>query len=128
MNTVNIMGRLVKDPIIEVTVKDTFYVLFNIASRDGKEKTNFIPCIAFDKTAEIIGNYCHKGNRICVQGSLQSSFVNDKFSLLVRVNKVELCETKAVASSSAETTSIPDSEIPEGFNVDEMAIDEDLPF
>ena len=63
MTNVSIYGRLTKDPDIRVTKDDeNFYVLFTIASKQGPNKTSFIPCTAFGKTAEVIGNYFKKAH------------------------------------------------------------------
>ena len=74
MNNINLFGRLTAEPDIKNT-KENKYVKFCLAvDRKSKDKvTDFIDCIAWNKLAEIITKYCHKGNQLSVTGSLQTS-------------------------------------------------------
>lgn len=129
MNTVSMLGRLTKDPRIEVAKNETFYVLFTLAVRENLEKTNYIPCIAFGDTAELIGNNLKKGNRIFATGALQSSYNGEKSSLLVRINRFEFTEAKNKTYKPSVSDFVEDEKIEPAF-IDEMALDEDddLPF
>lgn len=77
MNSVVIIGRLTKDPTIkqagDATVASfTLAVDRNYKSADGKKEADFIPVVAWRKTAELIGKYCNKGTQVCVSGRLQT--------------------------------------------------------
>lgn len=86
MNSVSLMGRLTRDPELRYTANTQMAILrFNVAvdRRLSKEKrmeaennnqptADFINCIAFGKTAEIIGQYFGKGNKIAVTGHIQT--------------------------------------------------------
>ena len=74
MNTINLFGRLTAEPEIK-TSRDNKFIKFCVAvDRRTKDKaTDFIDCIAWNKLAEVITNYCHKGNFISITGSLQTS-------------------------------------------------------
>jgi single-strand DNA-binding protein len=79
MNSVNLMGRLTRDP----ELKDTGSVKvinFSVGFNDpfNKDKSNFIDCVAFGKTAETIGEYLHKGDPIYMTGRLQQDKWKDK--------------------------------------------------
>jgi single-strand DNA-binding protein len=72
MNSVYLIGNLVRDPEPNgVAIKFTVAHNEKWRSKDGseQERTNFIDCVAFGKTGEIISN-CTKGRRICVEGKL----------------------------------------------------------
>lgn len=86
MNNVNILGRLTRDPELRYTANTQMAnARFSVAvdRRLSKEKrmeaennnqptADFINCIAFGKTAEVIGQYFGKGNKIAVTGHIQT--------------------------------------------------------
>ena len=91
MNVVNIMGRLVKNPEVRVTQTQMEVATFTVAvdrnlTRDKKEQAqangmptaDFIRCIAFGRIAETIGKYIVKGNRITLNGHIQTGSYTDK--------------------------------------------------
>ena len=41
-------------------------------NRVKKDEADFISCVAFKKTAEIIEKYCHKGSQVGVTGHIQT--------------------------------------------------------
>lgn len=79
MNSVNLMGRITKDLEIE-NYGDTNVLKFNIAiNRMGKkDEVDFIPCTAFNKTAENIKKFFGRGNLIGITGRLQVNQFKDK--------------------------------------------------
>lgn len=90
MNSVNLIGRLVKDIEAKKTNNGKKIVNFSLAVRRTPEQTDFITCVAFDKTAEILENYCSKGSQIGVSGSIRAGKVDDKFYMNVLVNTIHL--------------------------------------
>lgn len=75
MNKVILMGRLTHEPELRQTTGGTMAARFNLAAgrRFSKEnKTDFIGCIAWDKTAEFLSRNFHKGNMLAVIGRIQS--------------------------------------------------------
>ena len=83
MNRVILMGRLVRDPEIKV-FGDKTRARFTLAidrpgkNPDGKRDTDFIPCSAWGKTAELLGNYFQKGDRTLIEGRLRVNPYTDK--------------------------------------------------
>ena len=78
MNICNFTGRITKDPEIKTAQNGNTYLKFCLAvKRRAKASdhpiSDFIDCIAFDKTAEIISKYCKKGSLIGVSGRLQTN-------------------------------------------------------
>lgn len=72
MNSVYLIGNIVRDPEPNgPAIKFTVAHNEKWRSKDGeeKERTNYIDCVAFGKTGEIVAQ-CSKGRRICVEGSL----------------------------------------------------------
>ena len=71
MNSINMIGRISTDLQLKES-KGKTYIKFNLAvpRKLKKDMTDFIPCVAFGKTAELIDKYLNKGNRIAVNGQL----------------------------------------------------------
>ena len=77
MNKAILLGRLTKDPEIKYTQSGKAVASFTLAvdrrkSASGEKQADFISCVAWEKTAETIGNYCGKGQQIAVEGRIQS--------------------------------------------------------
>lgn len=122
LNTAIVMGRITKD--IEVrTVNGKAVTRFTVAvdSKYSKDRTNFIPCTAWGKTAEFIGKYFGKGSMIAVEGEI----VTGKYEKDGRtVYTVELnAERVSFTGERKEVT--PQPEIPSGFAGWE---EDDMPF
>lgn len=77
MNQVNLIGRLTVDPEVKVVNENQTVANLQLAvplrGKDGKVYTDFIPCVAWNKLAEVIGNNLTKGRRIRVTGRLHFS-------------------------------------------------------
>ncbi len=76
MNKIILLGRFTKDPEIRYTPSGACVAQFTLAvdrpyTKDGQKEADFITCVAWGKTAEAIGNYVHKGQRLLVEGRLQ---------------------------------------------------------
>lgn len=72
MNKVTLLGRLAQDPEIRYTNNGKAVTNFTMAVDRGKDKgADFIPVVFWDKTAETIGNYVKKGQRLLIEGRLQ---------------------------------------------------------
>lgn len=85
LNTINIMGRLVRDPELRHTQSGTAVASFTVAvdrdysGQDGSEKqTDFIECVAWKGTGEFVSKYFRKGSMIVVAGRLQSRKWQDR--------------------------------------------------
>lgn len=75
INRVVIVGRLVRDPELRKTTSDKSVVTFtvaldNIARANSEKTTSFIPCTAWNNTAENVAKFMRKGSLIGVDGRL----------------------------------------------------------
>lgn len=104
MNTVVLIGRTTRDPELRRTGNGTAVTSFTLAvnrdfkTNDGQE-ADFIQCVAWKKTAELLEQYVHKGDRIAVNGSIRTRNYEDShgrtvYVTEVLVNHVEFLETK----------------------------------
>lgn len=141
LNRVVIVGRLVRDPELRKTASDRSVVAFTVAldnrtTNNGEKSTSYIPCTAWNSTAESIAKFMKKGSLVGVDGHLnqRSYTANDgrKVSVVeVIADSVQFLEKKNDSSVNSSTTSnndynrqMPEDETVEGID----ASDDDLPF
>ena len=74
MNSVCLIGRLTKDVQEHRTQNGTAVISFTLAvdRRKKDDGADFIHCIAWDKPAETIAKYVHKGDLFGVTGYIQT--------------------------------------------------------
>lgn len=79
MNLIVLTGRIATDPDIRES-KGKKVANFNLAvdRRTEKKETDFIRCTAFSKTAEVIENWCFKGQQVGIKGRIQTGSYTDK--------------------------------------------------
>lgn len=73
-------GRFTRDPEIKYTQSGKAVCSFSLAcskrkgknASDNQPTADFVNCVAWEKTAEIIGQYCCKGKQVLVVGPLQT--------------------------------------------------------
>lgn len=104
MNNVSMIGRLTADPEIRLTSNQKKYLSFRVAIDSGKDKDGnrgayFIPCMAWNGTAENIAKYFRKGDRIGLSGNITSRDYEDKEGnkrsiVEVVVNSFDFCTEK----------------------------------
>ena len=122
MNHVTLIGRLTKDPEVRYTQSGTPVGTFTLAvdrrvQKDKPKEADFIPCVVWNKTAEVAGNYCKKGKQVAVNGRIQVRSYDAKdgskrYVTEVIVNDLELLE-KGDGGSKQNNGNYPtDEEIP----------------
>ncbi len=81
MNTGTLSGRLAADPQVEQgqnTSRTRFRLAVDAYNPSTKQReADFFTIVAFGKTAEIIGQYCHKGSYVVVRTHLKPRQWND---------------------------------------------------
>lgn len=85
MNSIALIGRLVKDPELKHTKdQNKSYCKFIIAvdrnykSADGTRECDFIPIMIWGKKAEVICTYMKKGDSISIIGKLRIDKYEDE--------------------------------------------------
>lgn len=81
INSVVIMGRLIKDPELKTTQSGISVVSFTVAVDRKYQKecqADFLNVVAWRHTAEFVEKYFRKGSMIAVQGSIQTRKYEDK--------------------------------------------------
>ena len=116
LNVCTIMGRLTRDVELRRTPSGVAVANFTLAvdrdynPKDGGEKeTDFIDCVAWRKTAEVIQKYVHSGDQIFIEGEIKyRSWENDKgekrYSTDIVADRVELLGSKG----NSQVDDVPD--------------------
>ena len=84
MNNVNLLGRITADIELKHTQANTPVVSFTLAvdrdykNKNGTKQTDFIDIVAWREAAEFISRHFSKGQRMAIQGRLQTRDWEDK--------------------------------------------------
>ena len=143
MNSWTGIGRLVRDIEIKTTATGMAISSFTLAvdkglSKDkkqeleamGKPTADFIRCLAFGKTAEILSQYVGKGNRLAIEGRIQTgSYENQEgqrvYTTDIVVDKFSFIDFKDSGSNSGYQEPQSQEEVSQGFLSYE---DDEIPF
>lgn len=76
INNVTLVGRLTRDIELKKTQSNTSVTGFTLAvnrpfSKENETQADFISCVAWEKQAEVLNDYAHKGSLIGVVGRIQ---------------------------------------------------------
>lgn len=143
MNNVGLTGRITKDLELKYTQNGKAYCRFTLAvdrglskekkqeaEANGQPTVDFINCVAWGTTAEVLNKYTAKGKKILVNGSIEtgSYTVQDgskRYTTDVLVKRIEILEFADSNNTNSQDTR------PFG-QFDEMpyqeATNEDIPF
>ncbi len=146
INKAILMGRLTRDPELRHTNSGTAVCSFSIAIDNGygeNRATDFINCVAWNKTAEFVSKYFTKGRMIIVIGRISTRTWEGQdgkknYVTEVVANEVSFGESKKSEGGSLGTPSYgggmsaPESvpampEMEEG-GFSPLDTDDDLPF
>lgn len=125
LNKVVLCGRLTADVEVKLTQSARNVATFTLAvnrprAKDSTEQTaDFVPCVAWDRTAEFIRDYFHKGDSLCIIGKIRTRNY-EKDGRKVYITEVVLDEAHFVDSKPAKTST--------GAALPDYDLDESLPF
>ena len=98
LNNCLLTGNLGADPEVFYSSEGDPIATFNLAFRSSKKKTNWIKITCFNKLAEIVEKYLHRGARIAIIGTLDQQkwetdegFQRSSFQLIA--NSIEFIKT-----------------------------------
>lgn len=86
VNKVILVGNLGKDPEVKYTSTGTPVAKFSLATNEGykdkngqwQDRTEWHNVVAWQRLAEIVGEYVKKGSKVYIEGRLQTSSWDDK--------------------------------------------------
>ena len=130
-NKVMQCGRITADIELRMTQGGQSVVSFTLAvnrprSKDGTEqKADFLQCVAWDKTAEFIQKYFHKGDALFIVGKLQTRSYKAREGHTVYVTEIVVDEAHFVDSKSTAEAQPTSGELP---SYDPLSADDKPPF
>ena len=138
LNKAILMGRLTADPELRHTQNNTPVTSFTLAvnrSYGKNEQTDFIDVVAWQRTAEFVSQWFHKGMLVAVDGRIQTRTWEDKTgqkrkSVEVVADEVHFAESKKDSQSQPRNDgAIPFDVMPGGNEFSELSADDsELPF
>ena len=151
VNKVILVGHLGKDPEVKYTPSGTPVAKFTLATnerfkdKDGnwQDRTEWHSLVAWQRTAEIIGEYCKKGSQIYIEGRLKTDSWDDKetgqkkYRTDIVVNDLVLLGGRGASGGGGEGGGFNQSRQSGGNNMDQRApepehasqiTDDDIPF
>ena len=138
LNKAILMGRLTADPELRHTQNNTPVTSFTLAvnrSYGKNEQTDFIDVVAWQRTAEFVSQWFHKGMLVAVAGRIQTRTWADKTgqkrkSVEVVADEVHFAESKKDSQSQPRNDgAIPFDVMPGGNEFSELSADDsELPF
>jgi single-strand DNA-binding protein len=141
MNKAIQIGRLVRDPEVKynqgenstAVAKFTLAVDRKFKRAGDTQDADFINCIAFGKSGEFVEKYFHKGDKMVVEGHIQTGSYTDKdgvkrYTTDIIVEQVEFAESKRDSGQGGSSRPEPSSAMGDGFMNIPDGIDSELPF
>ena len=87
INRVVLVGRLTRDPELRKTQSGTMAVGRRVSTQ-GQPDADFINCVAWNKTADLMTQYLHKGSLIGLEGRIQTRSYDNQQGQRVYVTEV----------------------------------------
>ena len=149
VNKVFLLGRLGKDPEMRATAGGMTIANFTLATSDRQkdaqgnwqDHTEWHNLVAFQRTAEIVRDYCKKGSQIFVEGKIQTRSWEDKegqkkYRTEILVNELSLLDSKGsgegggsyAKSNTAPYTATSAAPAAAPDFADQGITDDDIPF
>ena len=146
MNNVRIIGRITKDVELRATTSGLPAVSMFIAINNGKDKdgnerpADFPKIYVYDKQAENVNEYCHKGSLVGITGRIKTRTWDKEdgtkgYETYILASRVQFLDTKASEGAGIpEPDYVPSKEEKEendpfaDFGESVEISDDDLPF
>lgn len=134
INRVVLLGNMTRDPELRRTGTGKAVTNFTLAlNRYNNDEADFVDCVCWEKIAENTAQYCHKGSKVAIEGSIQTGSYVDKDghnrkTVNVLCNRVEFINTNNNQQKKTNNdfdTYDPNEQF-EAFK--DYAMDEDLAF
>lgn len=99
INRVVLLGNMTRDPELRRTGNGKAVTNFTLAlNRYNNDEADFVDCVCWERIAENTAQYCHKGSKVAVEGSIQTGSYVDKDghnrkTVNVLCNRVEFINT-----------------------------------
>lgn len=135
VNKAIIIGRVGADPELKYTPSGVAVASFNLATnesykdKDGKvvDQTDWHRIVAWNKLAEICGQYLKKGSLVCIEGKIKTRSYDDKdgqkkYVTEIRADSMQMLGDKKESTISQTETHGREAQVPD------LNQQDDLPF
>lgn len=128
-----IVGNITADPVIEKGKSGNSYCRFTLAVNNFRdEEASFIPCVAFGKTADVMG-YIAKGNQVTLagrlkQGNWETAAGERKSRLVVIVEELVLPSRAEGSQPPRKPAASPSKQSYRGYDNSTHEDEDDIPF
>lgn len=129
-------GRVTKDIELKQTSNGisaanfTLAITRNFKNTNGEYESDFLQCIAFRGTAELLSKYVKKGDAIGVEGSVRTRNYKDKDNKTVYVTEIVVDNIDFLQQKKKEETPPVEETQPDDAIIypEAISLDDDLPF
>lgn len=136
MNKAILIGRLTRDPELRTTPTGRNVCQFSIAvnrnftNANGEREADFINCVVWDKQAENLAKYQHKGNQIAVEGRIQTRNYDDKDGKRVYVTEIlatniSFLDAKGTSNGAGLFNNIPEPLMEQPSTTSTVSVEKD---
>ena len=88
INVAVIAGHLTKDVELSKTQKGNSVAKFTVAVNGINDNTDFIKCVAWNKLAELMSQYTHKGDMVAIEGKLNTRSYDNQYGSKTYITEV----------------------------------------
>ena len=108
INRTVLVGRLTKDPELRYTQSNAAVAKFTLAvNRIYKTQNNeadFIQCVVWNKQAENVDRFLHKGSLVGVEGRIQTGYYDNEQGVRVYTTEVVCDSVQFLEPKNADTS------------------------
>lgn len=126
MNKVILIGNIGKDPEVKYTGSGKAVAKVALATNERykdeagewKEKAEWHNIVAWERTAEVIKEYVKKGDKLCVDGRIQTRSWDDKqtgqkkYMTEIVADRIELLGSPGGTKPEKKAEAAPDNDFP----------------
>lgn len=137
MNSVQLTGRLTRDPEVRYADSGTSIARFTLACnrrfrQEGGPTADFIGCIAFGKSAEFVEKWFTKGMKMELNGRIQTGSYTNKdgqkvYTTDIVAEQLDFAESKAASQNHSGGQPSPQTDADGFMNIPD-GIDDEAPF
>lgn len=130
MNKVILTGRLTKDVDVKYTQNGKCVALFSMAVNGfKKEDVYFFNIVAWNKTAELCGNYLTKGSKVLIEGQLTTRSYEDNSGSKKTVTEIIASNVEFLESKKQNEQQATMQQVPQHYNTfGAVQQNEEIPF
>jgi len=136
LNKVMLIGNLGKEPEIRSTQSGTAVATFNVATterwkdKEGQmqETTEWHRVVAWQRLAEICGEYLHKGSNVYIEGKLQTRKWQDQNGNDKYTTEIVASEMKMLSPRGGTEDNLTSGSVFTGKKASNIEEESDVPF